>query len=95
MADRETYRSFGEELERRLRLKTFPLALKILKGEGEIPGGAQRPLRDWGYHLSLCQGYQMSRREGTVLAMLKEDMWCPEPVRLWAWRAPSLFSGGT
>ncbi|MFC1593268.1 DUF169 domain-containing protein, partial [Candidatus Omnitrophota bacterium] len=30
--------------------------------------------------LSLCQGFAMSRREGTPLAMLKEDMWCIEPV---------------
>ena len=54
--------------------------MKLLEKEGDIPNGAQRPLRDFGYHLSLCQGYQISRREGTAVAMLKEDMWCFEPV---------------
>jgi len=80
MADLEVYRGYGDELERQLRLKTFPLALKLLETESDIPDGAQRPLRDFGHHLSLCQAYQISRRDGVVLAMLKEDNWCPEPV---------------
>jgi len=80
MADVEVYREYGEELERRLRLKTFPLALKILERETDVPEGALRPLRDLGYHLSLCQAFQISRREGKLIAMLKEDMWCCEPV---------------
>lgn len=80
MTNFEVYREYGSELERRLRLKTFPLALKFLDKEGDIPDGTQRPLRDFGYHLSLCQAYQISRREGATIAMLKEDMWCFEPV---------------
>jgi uncharacterized protein (DUF169 family) len=80
MVDLHTYRGYGEELERRLRLKTFPLAVKMLEEETDIPEGAKRPLKDFGYHLSLCQSYQISRREGRTIAMLKEDMWCFEPV---------------
>ncbi|MFH1242787.1 MAG: DUF169 domain-containing protein [Pseudomonadota bacterium] len=80
MPDLEVYQGYGEELERRLRLKTFPLALKLLEKESDIPDGAQRPLRDFGHHLSLCQAYQMSRRDGVSIAMMKEDNWCPEPV---------------
>ena len=80
MADVEVYREYGEEFERRVRLKTFPLALKLLEKEGDIPDNAQRPLKDMGYHLSLCQAYQISRRDGKTMAMLKEDNWCFEPV---------------
>lgn len=80
MADLEAYHGYGDELESRLRLKTFPLALKLLENEGDIPEGSQRPIRDFGHHLSLCQAFQISRREGTAVAMLKEDNWCPEPV---------------
>ena len=80
MADLEAYRESGNELERRLRLRTFPLALKMLEKEDDIPDGAKRPLRDTGHHLSMCQAFQMSRRDGSVIAMLKEDNWCPEPV---------------
>jgi uncharacterized protein (DUF169 family) len=71
---------YGKELERNLRLKTRPLALRMLESVQEIPEGAVRPVRDLGHHLSLCQGFAMSRREGAILAMLKEDMWCFEPV---------------
>jgi uncharacterized protein (DUF169 family) len=80
MPDFKIYHEYGEELERRLRLKTFPLALKLLEREGDIPDGVKRPVKDFGYHLSLCQSYQISRRDGTPMAMLKEDMWCFEPV---------------
>lgn len=78
--DLKIYQEWGEELEGRLRLKTFPIAIKLLEKEEDIPTGAIRPLKDLGYHLSLCQTLQLSRREGKVMAMLKEDHWCFEPV---------------
>jgi uncharacterized protein (DUF169 family) len=80
MTQLNIWNGYGEELERQVRLKTFPLALKLLEKEEDIPEGAQRPLRDFGYHLLLCQGFQLSRREGTAVAMLTQDMWCHEPV---------------
>lgn len=80
MVNLEYLNQWGEEIERRLRLKTFPLAVKLLEKEADIPENAMRPIRDLGYCLQVCQAYAMSRREGTVLAMLKEDMWCFEPV---------------
>ncbi len=80
MTDLKVYREYGDELERRLRLKTFPLAIKVLEKEKDIPEGAKMPLRDFGRHYSLCQVFQMSRREGRIMAMGKEDHWCFEPV---------------
>ncbi|MEW6335255.1 MAG: DUF169 domain-containing protein [Thermodesulfobacteriota bacterium] len=74
------YNGYGEELEQRLRLKTFPFAVKLLKDEREIPAAAVRPKRDLGCHLALCQGFALSRREGKTVAMLLEDMWCYSPV---------------
>ena len=70
----------AEELEKRLRLITSPLAIKLLRSSEDIAEGAIRPLKDLGYRLALCQGFAMSRREGAAVAMLKEDMWCFEPV---------------
>jgi uncharacterized protein (DUF169 family) len=78
--DLSIYRGFGEELEQRLRPKTYPIAVKLHERASDIPSSATRPLKDLGHHLSLCQAFQLSRREGTVMAMLKEDMWCFEPV---------------
>jgi len=71
---------YAGELEQRLRLKTYPLAIKLLEKEQDIPDGAKRPLKDFGCRFSTCQGFAASRRDGTLLAMLKEDMWCFEPV---------------
>ena len=70
----------AKKLQKYLELKTFPLAIKLLKEEKEIPLEAKRPLKDFSHHLSLCQAFAISRREGIPLAMLKEDMWCFYPV---------------
>lgn len=75
-----TLHKYAEELEKRVRLKTFPLAVKLIEKEEDIPEGAVRPLRDLGYHMPLCQVFATSRREGTLMAALKEDMLCFEPV---------------
>ncbi|MFC2067101.1 DUF169 domain-containing protein [Chloroflexota bacterium] len=80
MASLSELNSYGEELEKRLRLKTFPFAVKLLEKEADIPEGAVRPKRDLGYHLALCQGFAMSRRDGKHMAMFLEDMWCYSPV---------------
>ena len=37
MANLKIYHEYGEELEKRLRSKTFPLAVKMLKKEEDIP----------------------------------------------------------
>lgn len=70
----------GAELKDSLKLKSFPLGIKLLASKSSIPDGAKRPTKDFGYHLSLCQAFTTSRRQGTAIAMLKEDMWCFYPV---------------
>lgn len=80
MTGLETLHKYGEELEKRLHLKTFPLAVKLIEKEEDIPEEAVRPLRDLGYHMPLCQAFATSRRDGTLMAELKEDMLCFEPV---------------
>lgn len=80
MPNLSEYNAYGEELERRLQLKTFPFALKLLKKAEDIPEGAIRPKKDLGHHLALCQGFSLSRRDGQTVAMLKEDNWCYAPM---------------
>lgn len=80
MTTTKAFYEYAEEFEKRLRLKSFPIAVKMLENEGDIPKGATRPKRDLGYRLATCQGFAISRREGTHITMLKEDMWCPESV---------------
>jgi len=80
MATLKVIRGFGRELDQRLRLKTYPMAVKLLRSEADIPRGAIKPKRDIRRRINTCQAFGMSRREGTTVAQLKEDMWCFEPV---------------
>jgi uncharacterized protein (DUF169 family) len=68
------------EIEKLLRLRTYPLALKMLAKEEDVPAGAKRPFKDMGNTLALCQSISLARRQGMSIAMLKEDMRCFEPV---------------
>jgi uncharacterized protein (DUF169 family) len=74
------YNRYGEEIEKALRLKTTPIAVKMLEKESDIPKNAVRPKEDKGYHISQCQAFSLSRRQGMTVAMLKEDNWCWAPL---------------
>jgi uncharacterized protein (DUF169 family) len=76
----EEYRSYGKEIEDILRLDSFPIAVKMIQREEEIPAEAIRPKRDRNQHLAQCQAFSLSRRDGEIVAMLKEDHWCYAPV---------------
>ncbi|MFQ5710661.1 MAG: DUF169 domain-containing protein [Candidatus Geothermarchaeales archaeon] len=60
-----------------IRPQTFPLAIKMLESEGEIPPGARRPLKDLKMGLAICQAIGMARRYGWSLALTMEDISCP------------------
>ena len=74
------FNSYGEELEKMVRLKTAPIAVKMLEKETDIPKEAIRPKRDRGHHLAQCQVFALTRRKGETIAMLKEDNWCWAPL---------------
>ncbi|MBN1188170.1 MAG: DUF169 domain-containing protein [Dehalococcoidales bacterium] len=89
MTTLKEYNKWGEELEKLLVLRTSPLAVKMLEKEADIPEGAIRPKRDYGYHISQCQAFAMSRRgRKATIAMLKEDNWCPAPVSAYGLALP-------
>jgi uncharacterized protein (DUF169 family) len=75
-----TFNTYGADLERMLYLKTYPIAIKMLKSESEIPKGAGRPKKDKGEHYAMCQAFAVARRQGMTLSMFIEDHWCFEPV---------------
>jgi uncharacterized protein (DUF169 family) len=76
MASLGEFNRYGEEIEKLMLLRTFPLAVKMLERESDIPEGAIRPKKDRDYHLAQCQAFSLSRRQGTTVAMLKDDNWC-------------------
>jgi len=76
----DVLRELARQVEEQLRVASYPLAVKLLESEADVPEGAMRPRRDLGSCLSTCQAFALSRRRGMTVAELKEDMWCPEPV---------------
>jgi len=69
-----------ENLHRFLGLRSYLIAVKILKDASEVPADAEQPLRDTGKHLSMCQMFSYVRRQGKKMVMLHKDNWCVEPV---------------
>ncbi|UCE56462.1 MAG: DUF169 domain-containing protein [Desulfobacterales bacterium] len=69
-----------EEIEQTLntyvRPLTFPVAIKMLKSEEEIPEKTRRPYQQLKKKVAICQGIGMSRKLGWAVAMGKEDMQC-------------------
>ncbi len=76
----ETINAYGGDLLNMMVLRTYPIAIKMLKNESEIPKGAVRPKKDLGTHYAACQAFGIVRRRGTALAMFIEDHWCFEPI---------------
>ncbi len=75
-----TFNTYGADLERMMYLRTYPIAIKMLKSESEIPEGSIRPKKDRGEHYAMCQAFAVARRQGMTLAMFIEDHWCFEPI---------------
>ena len=90
MTTLKEFNSYGEDLRRFMLLRTYPIAVKMLQNESDIPEGAVRPKRDRGYHLSQCQAFFLSRSRGDSIAMLKEDNWCWGPLMAYGLADPRL-----
>ena len=59
-----------------IRPLTFPVAIKMLKSEEEIPEKTRRPFQQLKKKVAICQGIGMARKLGWAVAMGKEDMQC-------------------
>jgi uncharacterized protein (DUF169 family) len=75
MKSTEDYRTNGEQLFHALHLSTYPVTVKYIKSEHEIPAAAFRPSTR-GQKMSLCQAFGQSRRFGLTVAMTAEDNFC-------------------
>ncbi len=64
-------------LENYLRLQTFPLAIKMVKGEEKISGKFKKPVQDLDIKVAICQAISISRRYGWSLLLTGDDISCP------------------
>ncbi len=66
-----------EAMSTYVRHQTYPLAIKMLNSEEEIPQDAKRPLRDYGASFTLCQALALGRRDGLTIVLDKTSQSCP------------------
>jgi uncharacterized protein (DUF169 family) len=59
-----------------IRPLTFPLAIKMLQSEDEIPERTRRPYQQMKIKIAICQGIGIARKLGWAVAMGQEDMQC-------------------
>jgi len=86
------YRIGGMELYDKLRLETFPIAIKYVKSTREtaflaaqIPFLGVRPYKKYGNKIALCQAFLHTRRWGTTFAMTSGDNICTTGKFLHRW----------
>jgi uncharacterized protein (DUF169 family) len=80
MTSQSEFNTCGADLERMMSLRSYPIAIKLLQSEADVPEGAIRPKRDRGEHWAVCQVFSLARRQGDTIAMFLEDHWCFEPI---------------
>jgi uncharacterized protein (DUF169 family) len=81
----EHYRELGRAIETYLRPATFPLAIKLIGAEAEIPAGSRRPASDLGLRTFICQNFRMCRSYGWTIAATQEDCSCKFARSLYGW----------
>lgn len=69
-------KEIDQALSTYIRPLTFPLAIKMLASEDEIPDKTRRPFKQMKKRVAICQGIGMARKLGWAVAMGKEDMQC-------------------
>ncbi|TFG07283.1 MAG: hypothetical protein EU539_05350 [Promethearchaeota archaeon] len=75
MNEVEKYRNVGLDVYNKLRLLTYPVAIKYIKDFSEIPEKCHRPSK-MNQKISLCQSFTLARRWGAHMAMTYEDNVC-------------------
>ena len=69
--------NIDEAMSTYVKHQTYPLAIKMLSSEDEIPESAKRPLKDYGVSFTLCQALALGRKEGLTIVLDKESQSCP------------------
>jgi uncharacterized protein (DUF169 family) len=82
----EEWISQGLEINNRIRPRTPPVAVKLLKDMREMPEGVMRPVKDFGGRMLICQAITVAREYGYTIGLTYEDTkgLCPGPI-LFGW----------
>ena len=70
-------RQIDETMSKYIRPQTYPVAVKMLKSEEEIPKDVLRPLKEFGYPFTLCQALALCRTEEVTVVLDRDSQSCP------------------
>jgi len=76
MNDFNTYHEIGTRFMDKLRLMTYPVAVRLIRPDEEEPEGSVRPLELFGSEVTACLVYTYCRRSGVSFYMTKDDIAC-------------------
>jgi uncharacterized protein (DUF169 family) len=85
----EDFQTFGKKIEELVRPATFPIAIKLIRSEAEIPPGSKRPRTDLSVETFLCQNFRMVRTYGWTMAVMQDDCCCKLARTILGWDPPS------
>ncbi|MFO7797392.1 MAG: DUF169 domain-containing protein [Promethearchaeati archaeon] len=77
----ETYKKIGQKLIDKLKLQTYPIAVKLIKENEEVSSNALRPLDVFGREIPACLSYTWCRRSGFSFFLKGEDIVC-KPISI-------------
>ncbi|RJQ81888.1 MAG: hypothetical protein C4519_08390 [Desulfobacteraceae bacterium] len=81
----DQFRKYGERIEALIRPATFPLAVKLVRSETDLPSEYKRPSRDLGGQNFVCQNFKMARSYGWTMAVTAADINCKLARAVYGW----------
>ena len=78
------YQKAGQEIFDKLHLATYPVGIKYIKTEEEIPEDVIRPSEE-GRMMSICQAFTMARKLGRTCAITAADNFCTPSTVAHGW----------
>ena len=82
---------FNDTLTEHVRLDSFPVAVRMVKPNEQLPERLKRPAQDLKIKVATCQAMAMARRYGWVVAVGDEDISCPMTAVVFGFRKASDF----
>ena len=82
MDDLRKYHEIGQAFIDRLRLTTYPVAVRMIPPEEDVPEAAVRPSIVFGSEVPACLVYTYCRRAGFSFFLTKDDIAC-KPIVLY------------
>lgn len=82
MQNLKRYHAVGQEFMDKLRLATYPVAVRLIGPDEEEPEGSARPLQIFGSEVPACLMYTYCRRSGVSFYMTKDDIAC-KPISIY------------